>query len=190
MSALNPSALTAKDLERFWGKVDKATAPNGCWTWRGALNPEGRGRFTAQGISTYAYRWAWVIVRGPLTKRDVIRHRCRNPACVRVAPGHLEIGDYRANNLDTAEDGQHRSAKLDPTSVRRIRERLASGDRPRYVDLAREYGVTVSTVSEVALGKSWPRVGGPVLAPAVRSRGDTKGVNPSKDLAPPNDRPG
>lgn len=144
---------------RFWARVDRETTPEGCWPWTGTLNREGRGRFTVNGETTYAYRWSYVLERGPVTHTDVVRHLCGNPACCR--PNHLEVGGQHENNLDTVEHGRHRSAKLDARRARQIRERWAAPDRPSGATLAREFGVSASAVSEIVTGKSWTRAGGP-----------------------------
>jgi hypothetical protein len=156
--------LNEKDVARFWARVDRETTPDGCWAWRGRLNAEGRGRFTAWGVTDYAYRVALRLTHGEIPEDAVVRHRCPgggNPACCR--PDHLAIeGGQRANNIDTVEDGRHRSAVLNPEKARRIRERYAAPDRPLQRELAREYGVSVSAVSELVTGKTWPRAGGPL----------------------------
>ncbi len=152
--------VDARTRARFWARVDRETTPEGCWPWTGTLNREGRGRFTVVGETTYAYRWSYVLERGPVTATDVVRHLCGNPACCR--PDHLEVGGQRENNLDTAEQGRNRSAKLDGPKARRIRERSAAPSRPSRQELAREYGVSISAIGEVVTGRSWPHAGGPV----------------------------
>lgn len=152
--------LTPRELERFWAKVDQEATPDGCWPWKGKLNAGARGQFTVRGHSDYAYRWMVRAQGVEITEGEVVRHLCDNPACVR--PDHLAVGTQRDNNLDTAEHGHHRSAKLNATKARRIRERYAAHDRTAQRELAAEYGVTASAISEVIRGKTWPRAGGPV----------------------------
>lgn len=152
--------LNDRDRARFWARVDDATTPGDCWPWTGNLNAEGRGRFTAGGTTEYAYRVAWQDVHGEALPGVIVRHLCGNPACCR--PDHLAAGDQRSNNLDTVAHGRHRAAKLDRADARQIRERLASPDRPSQRALAAAYGVSPSAISEVVLGKSWPRAGGPI----------------------------
>ena len=152
--------LSDRDHARFWAKVDRETAPAGCWPWTGKLNAEGRGRFTAGHVTAYAYRVAWQTVHGEIQPGAVVRHLCGNPACCR--PDHLDASDQRQNNLDTVAHGRHRATKLDRNAVRLIRERSASPDRPSQRSLAAAYGVSPSAISEVVLGKTWPRAGGPI----------------------------
>jgi len=152
--------LTDRDRARFWAKVDRETDPTGCWPWTGKLTVEGRGRFTAGKKTAYAYRVAWQEAHGEIKDSAIVRHLCGNPACCR--PEHLAAGDQRQNNLDTVAHGRHRAAKLDGAAARQIRERSASPDRPSQRSLAAEFGVSVSAVSAVVRGRTWPRAGGPL----------------------------
>lgn len=154
-------------LARFEKKVDRTTTPGGCWTWTGRLNEENRGRFTVDNRTRYAYVYALIFSGITVAPGQIVRHLCGNPACVR--PAHLDAtGGQGENNHDTVEHGRHRSARLDAQKARRIRERWAAPDRPLQVELAREYDVSPSAISEVVTGKSWPRAGGPVR-PSRRS---------------------
>jgi DNA invertase Pin-like site-specific DNA recombinase len=45
------------------------------------------------------------------------------------------------------------SAKLDDDKVRQIREKLASGTK--RIELAKEYGVSTTTISDIARKKIW-----------------------------------
>ena len=151
--------VTARDLERFAARVDRHTDPGGCWPWTGALNREGRGRFTAGGSTRYSYVWALVFEGIEVAPGQTVRHLCGNPSCAR--PDHLDAeGGQRANNLDALYHGRNRSARLDARRARQIRERWATPDRPSGKELAREFGVSPSAISEVVTGKSWTRAGG------------------------------
>ena len=147
---------------RFEKSVDRTTTPDGCWPWTGALNREGRGRFTAGGLTRYSYVWALVFEGVEVAPGQPVRHLCGRPACVR--PSHLDAeGGQRSNNLDTVDHGRNRSAKLDARRVRQIRERWAAPDRPSQRELAHRFGVSPSAISEAVRGKSWTRAGGPVV---------------------------
>lgn len=87
--------------DRFWAKVEEA--PNGCWLWKGALDPAGYGRFGSavagcrKGLTLRAPRIAYELVVGCIPKGMVIDHLCRTPACVN--PAHLEAVTIRENTL-------------------------------------------------------------------------------------------
>ncbi|MFB7555352.1 HNH endonuclease signature motif containing protein [Streptomyces brevispora] len=77
---------------RFWSRVNKAgtLAPmlGPCWTWTGYRDRDGYGRFTSQGRTYMAHRYAYTRLVGPIPPGLVIDHLCRNPGCVN--PRHLE----------------------------------------------------------------------------------------------------
>ena len=155
---------------RFWDRVGRASTPDGCWLWTGSLNRGGRGRFTAGGVTDYAYRWALVFSGIEIPGGQPVRHLCGNPACCR--PDHLSIeGGQRANNQDTLRHGRHRSAKLSGPAVRQMRERQARDRRP-LGELALEHGVTESTVSAALTGASWSHIGGPLARSRKSARRD------------------
>ena len=150
----------APHWDRFWGKVDRTFLHFDCWRWAGRLNAEGRGRFTIDGTTRYAYVWALEFSGTRVPKGQPVRHTCGDPSCCN--PSHLEFhGGQAANNEDTALHGRHKGAKLDAHNVREIRRRHADDRTPVSV-LADEYGVSPSAVSAVVTGKTWRRAGGPV----------------------------
>jgi hypothetical protein len=160
--------VDARACARFWARVDRETTPDGCWPWTGKLNRDGRGRFTVDGETTYAYRWSYVLARGQVAVGDVVRHLCGTPACCR--PDHLAVGGQRENNLDTVYHGRHRSAKLDPTKVKQIRARMAAPDRPSGLLIASEFGVSPSAISRVVTGKTWARSCGDMVEQRINRR--------------------
>jgi hypothetical protein len=50
--------ITKKDEERFWGKVDKITTPDGCWEWIGYRDNDDYGRIKVNGRTRYAHHIA------------------------------------------------------------------------------------------------------------------------------------
>jgi len=77
--------------ERFFSRV-RASHPMGCWTWTGATNERGYGRFGfgPRGSITHvsAHRWVYEFMIAPIPEGLEIDHLCRNPSCVN--PYHLE----------------------------------------------------------------------------------------------------
>lgn len=62
--------------------------PDGCWLWTGGHNDRGYAKFSINGKSTYAHRWAYEHFVGPIPAGLYIDHLCRTPGCVN--PAHLE----------------------------------------------------------------------------------------------------
>ncbi len=83
---------TTTPAGRFWSHVNKAgtLAPmvGPCWTWTGYRDRDGYGRFTVQGRTYMAHRYAYSQVFGQIPPGLVLDHLCRNPGCVN--PDHLE----------------------------------------------------------------------------------------------------
>ncbi|HSK44714.1 MAG TPA: HNH endonuclease, partial [Candidatus Binatia bacterium] len=104
--------------------------------------------------------------------RLVVCHKCDVPACVN--PDHLFLGTPRDNVRDRQEKGRGiqgekvHSSKLSEAQVRRIKTMLAEG-RLYMTELAREYGVTASTIARIAKGMSWRHVKADVVAPQPAS---------------------
>ena len=91
---------TRAAITAFWSRVVKAPA-DGCWIWTGAIS-DGYGRISwrSGGVSRteYAHRFALVIA-GELDAGAIGEHRCNEPLCVRVDPGHLIASTQSANLL-------------------------------------------------------------------------------------------
>jgi hypothetical protein len=91
----------------------------------------------------------------------VIRHRCDNPPCIKV--DHLELGTHADNVTDRESRGRGRTAgewnhhaRLTESEVVEMRRLRASGWLQK--DLAKKFGVTQATVSQVCTGKTWRQV--------------------------------
>lgn len=79
----------------FWFYVEKTPT---CWLWRGARKSEGYGVYSVtHGHMTYAHRYAYEELVGPIPTGLVIDHLCRNPSCVK--PAHLEPVTQQVNTL-------------------------------------------------------------------------------------------
>lgn len=109
-------------------------------------------------------RIAYELYVGPtenIIKRGVkaICHHCDNPRCVN--PDHLFIGTYYENMADMKRKGRSRhpigtavfGAKLDDEKVRSI-----LSDRRTQKQIAQDYGVDPSVISDVKTRKIWRHV--------------------------------
>ncbi|KKL86281.1 hypothetical protein LCGC14_1946340 [marine sediment metagenome] len=77
---------------RFWDKVEKTDS---CWLWLATLNKDGYGRFSVQGRSIYAHRWAWEQKNGPIPEGMELDHECTTTNCVRT--DHLSMVTGKEN---------------------------------------------------------------------------------------------
>ncbi len=66
---------------------------------------------------------------------------------------NLKWGTHRENQQEMSKQGRVKSAKLDPDKVREIRRRLVRGDR--QVDIAADFGVDQTMISDIKLGLTW-----------------------------------
>lgn len=152
--------------ERFWSKVDKSDADR-CWIWTGGQQKRGYGTFkiSAEGTkaSKRSHRLAWEMENGEIPDGLFVCHKCDNPSCVRVS--HLFLGTHAENMADCVAKGRkpglvgekHNLAKLTESQVKEIRARKEAGTTSQK-DMALEYGVTQSAISEIILRKSWAHI--------------------------------
>ena len=144
--------------ERFAEFVDKASSPDGCWTWVGRRNKHGYGILDLPGgTSALAHRLAWELEHGPISEGLAIRHVvCANPSCVRTA--HLQPGTHEENMADMARDGskkgeRHHARKLTEADVQAIRAAVAFGENGE--EIAARFDISYRTVRDIAAGRSW-----------------------------------
>nr|WP_306806016.1 HNH endonuclease [Caballeronia sp. BR00000012568055] len=138
---------------------------SGCWLWTGPPRDDRRnqqyGVVRVNGPQIGAHRAAWLLYRGDIPGGLHVLHRCDNPACIN--PAHLFLGTNLDNVADRVRKGRsgfrahpgdtHPMAKLKATDVAAIRKRLRDGER--NCDLADEYGVSRTTISNIAHGDRW-----------------------------------
>lgn len=157
------------DFSRFY-ELCVPEALTGCWLWHGNLTdrPSGQlgyGRFYARGGAIYAHRLSYTIHKGEVPPGMYVCHRCDTPQCVN--PDHLFLGNAKDNARDRNLKGRANTeprfqgesspmAKLDAQTVRRIRERYAAGET--QLAMAREYGLSSSTVCNIVNRKKWRHV--------------------------------
>lgn len=159
--ACRGAAVTKPLAELFWSKIDTSGE---CWTWTAAIDQKGYGCFMRRGVPTRAHRVAYELTHGPIPPGLLALHRCDNPPCCN--PAHLFLGTHADNVRDMDRKGRRRNtphhgghngmARLTASTVRLIRHERAQGATLSL--LAKRFNVTMSTVSKVALGRSWKHV--------------------------------
>jgi HNH endonuclease/helix-turn-helix, Psq domain len=141
---------------RFEKYVDRGRSP-GCWLWTSTLNNRGYGRFSPGGSSitfpsVYAHRWAYEHFIGPIPAGLVVMHTCDTPACVN--PAHLIVGTQAENSADMVIKGRTPCWKLTPDQVSAVRQIYSAGGISQRA-LAREYGVSQTTIGETVRRERW-----------------------------------
>ena len=131
---------------------------SGCWNWTGSKFWNGYGRVGYSGTSVNAHRFFYLMTKGPIPPRRVIMHSCDNRGCVN--PAHLSAGTHKENSQDAQRKGRlpimPTHAKLGEADVVKIKQRIASGAFQR--EIAKEFGVTQSNISQISLGKTWSHI--------------------------------
>lgn len=139
--------------ERFWSKV-KIGPPDQCWPWLGGVASKKKpyGRFKVNNVRQFAHRVSLAIKLG----RDIefgkwSLHTCDNPICVN--PFHLYEGTRFDNELDKVERLRQPGVVL----TRDLAIAIKMDNRPQQ-DIASDYGIHQSTVSDVKTGRSWAKL--------------------------------
>jgi len=149
---------TAKDVSRFWSKVD-IRAKDQCWEWTGAKGKSGYGHVSWGGKCTRASRVSYEITYKVFPGKLDVCHKCDNRLCVN--PNHLFLGTRQENMNDMIRKGrkvflrgdQSPIHKLNSAQVSEIRQRVDAGEKQNA--LARVYGVCKNTIWNVVHRKYW-----------------------------------
>jgi hypothetical protein len=130
--------------------------PNtGCWLWVGCSDKDGYGFIRVAGKNLKAHRVSMELHSGvTLGPGQLVCHKCDTPACIN--PDHLYVGDNSRNQQDAAVRRRAARIKLSVDDVRAIRRRRANGERP--VDLAKEFGVNQTSITNIANRKKWAHI--------------------------------
>lgn len=135
--------------------------------WTGAKTPTtGYGNIAiCAGKCEPTHRVSYALTHGEIPSKMHVCHRCDNRACVN--PDHLFLGTPKDNTADMWSKGRQHSytamqrgvdrhnAKLTPEVVKdiRLRRRFET-----LSDIAEDYGVSMSVVSNAARRKTWKHI--------------------------------
>lgn len=162
-----PSKFHLKPLaDRFFAKVEKTPT---CWIWKASVEAGGYGHIgigrRGEGMKR-CHRVSWELHIGPVPANLCVLHRCDNRRCVN--PEHLFLGTKKDNSRDMAAKGRQvfqlnpervargerqGSAKLTEEQAREIK----NSDLRQY-EVAKKYGVSLSTVNRLRCGRTWAHI--------------------------------
>ena len=120
-----------------------------------------------------AYRVIWEKAHGVPFPAAEACHTCGNGHLGCVNWAHIDPGSHADNMVDRRDHGRdpigsaHGKAVLDEADVAQICELLAGGAAARAV--ARQYGVSATTIGEIWRGEKWTHVRAARLADVART---------------------
>ena len=179
--------------ERFWSKVDRSTDDR-CWPWRGGYFRRGNGSPSYGAFSIgrrmgRAHRVAYELTFGSIPQGMAVCHACDNPACCN--PNHLWLGTNADNVRD--RDGKDRAARGERAGTAKLTAAQVAAilsDPREQREIARDYGISKSTVGNIRRGEGWSHIGIVVDCSAIsyrnrslRTRGEGNGaarLNPTQ----------
>lgn len=151
---------------RFWAKVIRRPAGDGCFDWVGCTSKHGYGKFGVASMGGRGWALAHRLVLAAVLKRPIAPgmeaiHSCDRPCCVN--PAHLSEATHTDNMRDCARKGRrqspdvrgeaHGGVKLTNEAILAIR-----GDPRSQCDIAAAYGVSYSLVSQVKRRRIWKHI--------------------------------
>jgi len=141
--------------ERFNTKWEAVTE-SGCWLWTAQVNTKGYGKLRNDGGTTLAHRISYQLHKGDIPKDMLVLHDCDNPTCVN--PDHLHIGTNADNINEMYQRNRFPNQILTMDTAKSIYKKCTEGVKQK--DIAKEFKVHFSTVSDIATGKAWQQATG------------------------------
>ncbi len=139
------------EKKRFLAKVK--IVESGCHEWQAGKNWQGYGKLWFRGTCSYpAHRASYALFIGEIPKGGNVLHRCDNMKCVN--PKHLFLGT-QADNVADMDAKKRRGTKSQLTYRDAAKIRKMVADRYSQEEVAEKFGIHQTTVSRIALGKTF-----------------------------------
>jgi hypothetical protein len=144
-----------------WERIDKKSE-NECWEWGGNLrNDYGIIKINQKSFSVH--RLVYELTYGPISNELCVLHKCDNPKCCN--PKHLKLGTHKENMMDMSDKNRkfllsgekHPCHKLNDIDIIEIRRKY-SPYKITQGQLANEYGVSRSLISQIILYNKWKHI--------------------------------
>ena len=154
-------ASNASFIEYIYSWADRSGGPTSCWPWRGMRDKNGYGRVHIMRTVFRVHRLSYELFYGTPPEGRLVCHSCDNPSCIN--PSHLFLGSAADNQRDMVEKGRGRTgerngkAKLVAEEVQQIRALYATGEWTQH-QLARRFGISQLTVSNIVTRKTWKHI--------------------------------
>ncbi|HEU4344056.1 MAG TPA: HNH endonuclease signature motif containing protein [Candidatus Binatia bacterium] len=149
--------------KRFWSNVARA-APDQCWLWTGAVGKHGYGKTSWNNENWRTHRVSWVLTNGIIPEGLYVCHKCDVKLCCN--PHHLFLGTPKDNAYDMIEKGRKAQVNGEQIGSAALSEKdvleILSAPRAYGIgrQLARKFGVSPATISDIRHGRSWNHVTG------------------------------
>lgn len=129
----------------------------GCWLWCGFTDNSGYGRTSSlHARHSHIHRLAWELFVGEIPNGLCVLHKCDNPLCSN--PHHLFLGTRRDNNADRrrkGREGNRTGPRNGRTVLTELQVRSIYFDQRRICDIARNYGVSWTTIYQIKKRQNW-----------------------------------
>src|SRR6185503_1885498 len=126
-----------------------------CWNWTGHIHHTGYGMYRSGG----AHRFSYEMANGPIPDGLWVLHKCDNRKCVN--PDHLFLGTVQDNVDDMHAKGRAHKATGEASSNARLTTAQViaiRGDNRIHAEIAKDYDISLSTVSAIKTKRNWVHV--------------------------------
>ena len=135
-----------------------------CLEWQKSKDSKGYGSYWISSGNRSVHRLVAKLVIANPQNLPCVLHSCDNPLCIN--PDHLRWGTVAENNTERHNKGRtivpnntgskHGMAILNEVAVYEIKKLLKDGFT--QIKIAELYGVSISLISAIHLGKRWGHV--------------------------------